>query len=232
MNKNWFLTTTGVVVTAVLLTLLALLENSILPWSPFYVLYASLALALPLWLKSYRFGAIRAVKWWHWLLALVAALLLQIMGGIIFGLLIPWLFGDVIGNPYYDISAALPAMWQTAAARFNTSATTIQSAYLAFIFLWAGVGEELFYRGYMQGVLRRRRGFGAAMLVSAFFFALRHATQLFLLWPDYPVVAAVAWVTFAFIFGIAMSVLYERTKSLYLPVFIHVLFNAIPLLAA
>jgi membrane protease YdiL (CAAX protease family) len=37
---------------------------------------------------------------------------------------------------------------------------------------------------------------------------------------------------FAFIFGIAMSVLYERSKSLYLPVFIHVLFNAIPFLAA
>jgi membrane protease YdiL (CAAX protease family) len=231
MNKNWFLSERGVVLTAVLLTLLALLENSVFPWSPFYVVYALLALALPLWLRSYRFGPIRAVKWWHWLLGVVAAVALQLVGGLIFGLLIPLLFGDVLGDPFYDIGAALPAMLQAAADRWNSSAAAMQTAYLSFIFLWAGVGEELFYRGYMQGALRRQRGFYAAMLVSALFFALRHATQLFLLWPNYPVIAAVAWVGFAFIFGIGMSYLYERTQSLYLPIFIHVLFNAIPLLA-
>jgi membrane protease YdiL (CAAX protease family) len=207
------------------------LENSIFPWAPFYVGYALLALALPLWLKSYQFGPIRAVKWHHWLLGIAAAVLLQLVGGLVFGLLIPLLFGNVLGDPFYDISAALPAMWQAAADRWDSSAAVIQTAYLAFIFLWAGVGEELFYRGYIQGVLRRRRGFYVAALVSALFFAIRHATQLFLLWPDYPVVAAVAWVTFAFIFGVIMSYLYERAQSLYLPIFIHVLFNAIPLLA-
>jgi membrane protease YdiL (CAAX protease family) len=231
MQKEWFLSERGVWVTAAVLTLIALLENSLLPWSPFYMVYALLTLALPLWLGSYRFGPIRAVKWWHWPAGIVAAILFQLVGAIIFAGLVPLLFGEVLGNPFYDIAAALPAMWETAAARLNSSPTAIQSAYLLFIFVWAGVGEELFYRGYVQGALRSLRGFRVAMLVSAVFFAARHAVQLALLWPDYPWVAAMAWVLFAFIFGVGMSYLYERTKSLYLPVFIHILFNAIPLLA-
>ncbi len=229
--KEWFLSERGVWITAVSLTLIALLENSLLPWAPFYVVYALLALALPLWLGSYRFGAIRAVKWWHWPAGIAAAVLFQLVGAIIFVGLVPLLFGDVLGNAFYDIGAALPAMWEAAATRLNSSPAAIQSAYLLFIFLWAGVGEELFYRGYVQGALRPLRGFRVAMLVSAVFFAVRHAVQLTLLWPDYPWIAAIAWVLFAFIFGVAMSYLYERTKSLYLPVFIHILFNAIPLLA-
>jgi hypothetical protein len=80
MQKEWFLSERGVWVTAAVLTLIALLENSLLPWSPFYVVYALLALALPLWLGSYRFGPIRAVKWWHWPAGIVAAILFQLVG--------------------------------------------------------------------------------------------------------------------------------------------------------
>jgi hypothetical protein len=40
--------------------------------------------------------------------------------------------------------------------------------------------------------------------------AARHAVQLALLWPDYPWVAAMAWVLFAFIFGVGMSYLLAR----------------------
>jgi membrane protease YdiL (CAAX protease family) len=149
-------------ITAVILTLIALLENSLLPWAPFYVVYALLALALPIWLGSYRFGSIRAVRWWHWPAGIAAAFLFQLVGAIIFVGLVPLLFGDVLGNPFYDIGAALPAMWEAAAARLNNSPAAIQSAYLLFIFLWAGVGEELFCRGYVQGALRPLRGFRAA----------------------------------------------------------------------
>lgn len=231
MLRSWFLTDRGAIATVVLLTLLALLENGPLPWSPFYVLYALFAVAIPLWLRTYRFGRLRETAWWHWLLALVAVAVLHALGGAIFGGLVPLVFGDVLGDPYHDVAAALAAMWNEAAARLDLSAAVVQSAYLAFIFVWAGVGEELFYRGYLQGVLRRRRGPAAAVLVAAAFFAVRHAVQFALLWPAYPVVAAAAWVAFAFIFGVAMGALYERTGSLTLPVFIHVLFN-VPALVA
>lgn len=228
--KSWFSSDQGVVVTAVSLTLLALLENSLLPWAPFYVVYALLALAMPLWLKTYRFGPLRAVRWWHWLVGMGTAVLIQIVGSLFLGLLVPSLFNGA-GNPLYDNAAALQTMFAAAAGRLNMDAATVQTAYLLFIFVWAAFGEELFYRGYVQGVLSCRHAFWVAAIVSASFFGLRHATQLALLWPDYPWVAAAAWVLFSFAFGLVMSVLYQRTKSLILPVFIHLIVNALPLLA-
>lgn len=227
--RNWLLSVNGVLLTAVFLTLVAALENSILPWAPFFVVQALLALAIPLALKTYRFGSLRAVKWWHWLAGIAAAVLIQVVGGLFLGLLVPNLFGSQ-GETAVDISAALMAMYETAAARLNSDPATIQTAYMVMIFLWAAVGEELFYRGYMQGTLETHIGFNRAMLISAAFFALRHATQLLLLWPDYPVIAALAWMTFSFAFGLAMSYLYRRTNSLTLPIFVHFILNTIPLL--
>ena len=227
--RNRLLSVNGVLLTAVCLTLIAALENSVLPWAPFFVLQAVLALVIPLALKTYRFGSLRAVRWWHWLAGIVAAVLIQLIGGLFLGLLVPNLFGSP-GETAVDIGAALMAMYETAAARLNSDPATIQTAYMVMIFLWAAVGEELFYRGYIQGTLETHIGFNRAMLISAAFFALRHATQLLLLWPDYPVIAALAWMTFSFAFGLLMSYLYKRTQSLTLPIFIHFLFNAIPLL--
>jgi membrane protease YdiL (CAAX protease family) len=231
MTGAWFLTDRGALAAASLLTLLAVLENGVLPWSPFYVLYAAAAVALPLRLGTYRFGSPRRAAWWHWLLAVGAVAALHALGGAIFGGVVPLLWGDVLGDPYHDVTAALAAVWHEAAARLDLSPATVRTIYLVFIFVWAGIGEELCYRGYLQGVLRRRHGAATAVLTASAFFAVRHAAQFGLLWPDYPTVAAAAWVTFAFLFGLAMGALYERTGSLTLPVFIHVLFNA-PALAA
>lgn len=227
--RNWFLTVNGVLVTAVGLTFIAALENSVLPWSPFFVVQAILALAIPLTLKTYRFGSLRAVRWWHWPAGIVAATLIQLVAGLFLGLLVPQLFG-MPGDTTVDIGAALQAMHKTAAIRFNSDPQTIQTAYMLMIFVWAAFGEELFYRGYMHGTLEKRWGFRRAALVSAGFFALRHATQLLLLWPDYPFVAALAWMLFGFAFGWLMSYLYTRTNNLILPIFVHFVLNAIPLL--
>ncbi len=227
--RSWLLSVNGVLVTAVLLTLIAAIENSILPWSPFYVLYALLALAIPLVLKTYRFGSLRAVRWWHWPAGIVAAVLIQLVGGLFLGLLVPQLFSGM-DETAVNIGSALLAMYETAAARLNSDPQTIQTAYMLMVFLWAAFGEELFYRGYMHGTLQKSWGFRRAALVSAGFFALRHATQLLLLWPDYPTVAVLAWMIFSFAFGWLMSYLYRRTNSLILPIFIHFVLNAVPLL--
>ena len=228
--RNWLLSVNGVLVTAVFLTFLAALENRVLPWSPFYILYALIALAIPLLLKTYRFGSLRAVRWWHWLVGIVGAVLIQLVGGLFLGMLVPQLFSG-LGETAVNVGSALMAMYETAAVRLNSNPQTIQTAYMIMIFLWAAVGEELFYRGYMQGTLQKSIGFNQAMLISAGFFALRHATQLLLLWPNYPIVAAVSWMIFSFVFGILMSYLYKRNNSLILPIFIHFVINALPLLA-
>ena len=232
--REWFFSVRGVVVTAVLLTPIAALENSILPWAPFFVVQAVLALAIPLALKTSRFGSLKSVRGSPWLAGIVAAVLIQVVGGLFLVLLVPQLFGGLgetaAGTSTADISAALMEMYKTAAERLSSSPETIQTAYMFMIFLWAAFGEELFYRGYMQGTLEKSLGFNRAMFISAGFFALRHATQLLLLWPGYPVVAALAWIIFAFSFGLLMSYLYKRTNSLILPIFIHFIFNGLPLL--
>lgn len=227
--RSWLLSVKGVLITAVILTLIAALENSILPWSPFYVVYALLALVIPLILKTYRFGSLAGVRWWHWLAAIVAAILVQLAGGLFLAVLVPGLFGSS-AETAVNIGAALLAMYETAALRLNSNPETIQTAYTVMIFLWAAFGEELFYRGYIQGTLQKQIGFNKGILLSAGFFALRHATQLLLLWPNYPVIAAFAWVIFSFVFGILMSILYHRSDSLILPIFIHLLINTVPLI--
>lgn len=53
---------------------------------------------------------------------------------------------------------------------------------------------------------------------------------LLLLWPNYPVIAVLPWMTVSFAFGLLMSYLYKRTDSLTLPIFVHFILNTIPLL--
>jgi membrane protease YdiL (CAAX protease family) len=155
--------------------------------------------------------------------------LIQLIGGLFLGLLVPQLFSGM-DETAVNIGAALLTVYETAALRLHSTPETIQTAYTIMIFLWAAFGEELFYRGYMQSTLEKSLGFTRAMFISAGFFALRHATQLLLLWPNYPIIAALAWMVFSFAFGLFMSYLYRRSNSLILPIFIHFILNTIPLL--
>lgn len=217
---------------------MALIENTIAPWAPFYVVYAILTVVIPLTLRTYVFGSFRAVRLRSWVLAIGSAVVLQAVGSLIFAYLYPQLLGAVGidsldgDEPFYSLGAALTAMCETAARRLNSATDNVQIVYLGFITLWAGFGEEIFYRGYMHGTLRRYRGVAFAAIVSALFFAVRHGTQLALLWPDYPWAAATVWVLFSFLVGLYLSVVYQRSGSLYLPITVHYVFNLIPFVSA
>lgn len=216
------------------LTLLALLENTLAPWAPFYVLYAAAAVAIPLRQGAVRFARPRA--WWHWPAALLLALALQSVAGAQLGVVQPAVLG-ALGVPeerfhdaHHFFPAALPVMFAAAAERLPAEPGTIGNAYFAFIVLWAGAGEEILYRGYLHGALSRSRGFAAAAIVSSALFAVRHLTQLALVDP-YPWPAALSWASLSFALGIVFAWLYERTGSLTLPVVVHYTFNLIPFLA-
>ncbi len=89
----------------------------------------------------------------------------------------------------------------------------------------APIGEEIFFRGIIQSALRRlvlprhdsyrHRWF--AILAAGTLFGLAHISNL----RDVLPLAA---------FGIILGYLYERTGSLYVPILVHMLFNAKPLL--
>lgn len=230
--KAWLLSRGGIVVVATVLTLIVLAESIFPPWAPYFLIYAILAIVIPLSLKTYSFGSIRAVLLSGWRITLGVFALAFIWDLGISG----WLHEQVLvglgvsADPFYSLSAAISQLGDVAAHKFGITSESALMLYALFVVLWAPIGEELFYRGYMQGTLRQHHSFGVAALVSAAFFGIRHATHLFFLWPAVPLVAAGTWVVSTFVFGILMSYLYEKTHSLYPPILVHFLVNVVEIL--
>jgi membrane protease YdiL (CAAX protease family) len=218
------------------LMVVAGVENRTAPWAPFYVVYAGLATLLPIKWGAYRFGPLRAVPWWMWAVCPVIAIVAQAL----IGLLLNGVYARVVvavggverlDDPLITVPPMFDAMFAAAADRLGWSKEVVSRAYLGFIVAWAGLGEELYFRGYAQGVLRARHSARYAIVVAAALFAVRHYMQMLLLLPKYPIFAASAWVLTAFLLGVLLGFLYERTKSLWTPVAIHYLFNIIPFIA-
>jgi len=211
------------------LTLLALIEHTFAPWRPFYVVYAAGSILVPaLAMRSSRrpgsavvTATARRLRLSDGLLALVLPVLLQLAAGVLFMAL----------RPEPSLDAALGSVFEAGARQWVTTPERMRLAYLAFIVLWAGYGEELFYRGYLHARLRAWTGRPLATLLSSVLFGVRHAMQLALLWPDYPWGAAFAWVLFATLAGAAFAWLFDRSGSLVPPVVAHYILNLIPLLA-
>jgi membrane protease YdiL (CAAX protease family) len=84
---------------------------------------------------------------------------------------------------------------------------------LVFAFTLAPVIEEIFYRGFLYGALKTRFSVPVAMTIQALVFALWHRYDFLN--------------TFCvFLIGIALAIVYEKRKSLYSPIFVHAIKNA------
>lgn len=224
-----------VILVGIALTALAGIEN-VAPWAPFFLGYATLALIIPLATGSGGFA---------WPRHRLRALVLAIAGGVVLQIAVSLLLGfawpailALFGVPeaeaasaVYQPGLALEAVFAVAAPRLGLTISSLQSMYIYFIMFWAAVGEELLYRGYIQGSLAPHWGTAAAALAGALFFALRHPLQLLLLAPAYPFGAAGAWFAVTLGVGLIFAYLYVRTQSLTVPVFVHAAFNLIPFLA-
>jgi len=232
--KTWLLSRNGVLIVSVLLTLIVLAESLLPPWAPFFVIYAVLAICIPLALKTYRFGRFRTVMASAWLLTLAIFVLDVIWDQGMWGWLYPRVLdGFGVGaDPFWSVDAAMEAMLQKTVPDLGVSLETSQMLLAFFMLIWAPIGEELFYRGYVYGTLRKRHSFWAAALISAAFFGVRHATHFFYLWPQVPWAAAGAWAVSTFGYGMYISYLYEKTDSLYPPILEHVLINIVWAVAA
>jgi uncharacterized protein len=77
----------------------------------------------------------------------------------------------------------------------------------------APVAEELIFRGYLYGVLRKYSGRFWAVIISSFLFAGIHG--------HLPSFAGLL------LFGAILALIYERTSNLWVPVAVHALFNGI-----
>jgi len=220
---------------AAALMLLAVGENTIAPWAPFYVVYIALATLLPLWLGCGPILPARRTGALTWAAVILGPVLLQALTGLWLAAIHPALLGlagvppEGAAGAFHSFPVALESMFAAAGARWGRDPAAIQMIYLILVVAWAGFGEEIFYRGWLHAALRPK-GAAVATIVSALFFAVRHAAQLALVEP-YPWGAAASWCAIAFVMGLFMSWLYERTGSLFAPIAAHYIFNLIPLAA-
>lgn len=225
--KEKLSTRTGIILTASGLTAVVLLESIFPPWAPYFIIYAVLAILVPILLKSFSFGSIRDVFRQHWKITLLIFLAGLAWDQGICTFLLEKILGlaGAADNPFYSLAAALTALSESASVKFGISPDDAMLIFGAFVILWAPAGEELFYRGYMQGLLKKTGGVKSAVFISAAFFGIRHMTHFFFLAPDIPWIASVTWALSAFVFGLLMSCLYEKTKSLWPPVIVHAAVN-------
>ncbi|MBC6696712.1 CPBP family intramembrane glutamic endopeptidase [Hymenobacter puniceus] len=88
--------------------------------------------------------------------------------------------------------------------------------------LWAGLGEETLFRGFLFGQLYRRVRFPwlLTILIESGIFASRHLYQSH----DLPSAVGVLAVTFAG--GVWFGWLYKSWNNLWVPIFLHVFMNA------
>ncbi len=86
----------------------------------------------------------------------------------------------------------------------------IMSIYLAV----AGpVGEEVFFRGFAHTALKRKYGFKKGIFFSSLFFGIYHG---------------IPWqIPYAFVAGLVLAYVYEKTQSLYAPILFHIINNSV-----
>lgn len=87
---------------------------------------------------------------------------------------------------------------------------------LVLIALLAGTGEELFFRGWLQGALTNRLGLWLGILIVSTIFGLAHYLSL-------------TYAIYAFITGIYLGVINHLTRNLYVVMLIHGLYDFIAL---
>ncbi|MES2462199.1 MAG: CPBP family intramembrane glutamic endopeptidase, partial [Armatimonadota bacterium] len=81
-----------------------------------------------------------------------------------------------------------------------------------------GFGEEMLFRGFLFGLLRRRLGLWPGIVISGFVFAAVHGYFIGFL----PV----------FLFGMALAMLYHKTGSLWTGIIVHATNNSVLVLLA
>ena len=111
--------------------------------------------------------------------------------------------------------------------------TSLLSVYLTIVIavIIAPLTEEIIFRGLLQGALARLyRSRWAAIVVSAAIFSIFHLTLRENVAMGEASLAHVEKIPPLFLLGLALGYSYEKSRSLYRPIWIHLGFNALSLL--
>lgn len=105
----------------------------------------------------------------------------------------------------------------------NSGATSLQVILvLVSVAVLIPVIEEILFRGFLQSYFRRHLGAQSAIVCSAICFSLFHFS-VSQSWSNVVIVVSL------FILGLFLGYIYERQRSLWAPIGLHVTFNAVSL---
>lgn len=221
-----------VILVGILLTLLAFLETFIFPWSPFITLYGTLAIIIPIVTKSVKFGSVREgiLKDWKFSIGIFVLLIIwdPLLTSIGYQKLLKYL--NLQNDVFYSLPLAVSEFISAASKKLHYSFNFTKLIFNVFLLVWMPIGEEFFYRGYLQGNLRKTMSFAKAVTITTALFALRHTFHLLLLYPNIPWGACFMWTLVPIGWGILLGYLYEKKQSLYMPIITHFLVNLIRVL--
>lgn len=105
--------------------------------------------------------------------------------------------------------------------------TPVLALYLIpFTYLLVGPGEELLFRGAIQGLLGEAYPTGAAVVIASALFAIAHAGSVV----GAPLEQAVPYFAILFVLSLVLGALYEVSDNLLVPIFVHGTYNAVTFL--
>jgi membrane protease YdiL (CAAX protease family) len=170
----------AVIALTLVLTAICYIESAkMVPWSPYFILFAGLTVILSRLFDSTPILPTRMNGRRLWLfMALMIIVCCTIDAGV-FTIGWDWFLARIglEDKPFYSMAGALNYLIATVAHDHHITLTKAQAIFGAFVLLWAPVGEELFYRGYVYNSLKELYSRRTALLITCFLFALRHITH-------------------------------------------------------
>jgi membrane protease YdiL (CAAX protease family) len=215
---------------AIALSLLVAWESVYPRWAPYFLIYAALAIAIPVAAGTCVFGSPWGTIAGGWREIAVAG---AGMAGWEIGLFhwvyeVWWLrrMGRA-DDPALSVPAAVRSLLLLARGRTGVDPARAELIFAGYTLVWAPIGEEFFYWGYLFAVTRPAWGFPAAAFVTAALFAFRHAVHFLYFRKRTPLVPAASLALSAFGSGLLNSWLYERCGSLWPLILLHIVMNAL-----
>ncbi len=226
---EFFTTAPGALSLALGLTLLVAWESIFAPWAPFFWIYALLAISLPVALGHVPFGSFQDVFRCSRHMLIAGGLMVAWEIG-----LFHWIYEMVflrrIGrgrDPSFSVPAAIGDLLQRAEKLTGVPEKYSTLIFAAYTLVWAPLGEEVFYWGYLQNTLRPHYGFALAASLAAVFFAFRHAVHFLYLRGNLPWRPALALSLSAFGSGCVNGWLFEKTGCLTPLIVLHLAMNGL-----
>jgi membrane protease YdiL (CAAX protease family) len=206
------------------LTILSALESFLCPWSPYFIVYAILVIIIPIYFKTYKVGKFNKKTVVLFTKLLLISVLFTMVSEVVYVLILKYL--SLKGDVFYDLNASLLELGKIVESKFGISTSLAMLIYAFYILIWAPIGEELFYRGFLFGTLYKRYSYMISALISSFFFGIRHLVH-FLLFPEYPLFAELFYFYITFGYGLILTYAYKKTENIYVPIMVHFLTNVL-----